>query len=126
MISVARVTTSNASRFTPKNPLWYEDLPKRDSGIDFNERLDSPLLDEDLNHVDENYLEISRTSSVFRGLGILVGGLFLLSVIGVFIPLLIKLRDVYFNLIPVLGLIFCVMLVGGIVAASVHATICCQ
>jgi len=47
--------------------------------------------------------------------------LFLLSVIGVFIPLLIKLRDVYFNLIPVLGLIFCVMLVGGIVAASVFA-----
>ncbi|MBP1317828.1 hypothetical protein JOD78_005079 [Herbaspirillum sp. 1130] len=115
------MTTSNTSRFNPKNPLWYEDLPKRDSGIEFNERLDSPLLDEDLNHVDENYLEISRTSSVIRGLGILVGGLFLLSVIGVFIPLLIKLRDVYFNLIPVLGLIFCVMLVGGIVAASVFA-----
>ena len=120
------MTTSNASRFTPKNPLWYEDLPKRDSGIDFNERLDSPLLDEDLNHVDENYLEISRTSSVIRGLGVLVGGLFLLSVIGVFIPLLIKLRDVYFNLIPVLGLIFCVMLVGGIVAASVFALHDCR
>jgi hypothetical protein len=115
------VTASNTSRFTPKNPLWYEDLAARESEIDFNERLESPLLDEDLNHVDENYLEISRTSSVIRGLGILVGGAFFLSVIGFFIPLLIKLRDVYFNLIPALGIIFCVMLVGGLVAAGLFA-----
>ncbi|MET3431965.1 hypothetical protein ABIC71_001448 [Herbaspirillum seropedicae] len=115
------MTASNTSRFTPKNPLWYEDLAARESEIDFNERLESPLLDEDLNHVDENYLEISRTSSVIRGLGILVGGAFFLSVIGFFIPLLIKLRDVYFNLIPALGIIFCVMLVGGLVAAGLFA-----
>ncbi|WP_443113021.1 DUF6708 domain-containing protein [Herbaspirillum seropedicae] len=115
------MTASNTSRFTPKNPLWYEDLAARESEIDFKERLESPLLDEDLNHVDENYLEISRTSSVIRGLGILVGGAFFLSVIGFFIPLLIKLRDVYFNLIPALGIIFCVMLVGGLVAAGLFA-----
>ncbi|WP_343721630.1 DUF6708 domain-containing protein [Herbaspirillum seropedicae] len=115
------MTASSRTRFTPKNPSWYEDLAPRDSEIGVNERLDSPLLDEDLNHVDENYLEISRTSSVIRGLGVLVGGSFFLSVIGFFIPLLIKLRDVYFHLNPTLGILFCVMLVGGIWAAGVFA-----
>ncbi len=109
---------TNTSRFTPKNPHWYEDLAPRASAIDFDERLDSPCLDEDLNHLDENYLEISRTSSVIRGLGVLVGGAFLLSVAGFFLPLLIKLRHEYLHEAPLLGLYMCVMLVGGIVAAG--------
>jgi len=115
------VTASNASRFTPKNPLWYEDLAARESGIDFNERLDSPVLDEDLNYVDGNYLEISRTSSVIRGLGVLIGILFFLAAAGFFIPGLIAQWDEYFSISPLLGLYYCVMLLGGVVAVGLFA-----
>lgn len=111
MISVARVTTCNASRFTPKNPLWHEDLAARESGIDLDVRLDSPLLDEDLNHVDETYLEISRTSSVIRGLGILIGISFFLIAFGFFIPFLICRWGDFFSIAPLLGVFYCVMLV---------------
>lgn len=110
--------TADKSRFTPKNRHWDEDLVPRESAIDVDEPLDSPLLDEDLNHVDENYLEISRTSSVIRGLGVLVGGAFLLSIAGFFLPFLIRTRDEFLHEAPVLGVYFCVMLVGGIVAAG--------
>ncbi|MFJ3314347.1 DUF6708 domain-containing protein [Herbaspirillum huttiense] len=125
MISVARVTTCNASRFTPKNPLWHEDLAARESGIDLDVRLDSPLLDEDLNHVDETYLEISRTSSVIRGLGILIGISFFLIAFGFFIPFLICRWGDFFSIAPLLGVFYCVMLVGGIVAVGLFALYDC-
>ena len=115
------MTASKTSRFTPKNPLWDEDLPERESGIDFNQRLDSPLLDEDLNHVDENYLEISRTSSVIRGLGVLVGIMFLASAIAFLIPDLIRQWNVFVTRAPFLGLYYCTMLVGAALAAGLFA-----
>ncbi|ADJ62271.1 hypothetical protein G5B88_03775 [Herbaspirillum seropedicae] len=115
------MTASSRTRFTPKNPSWYEDLAARESEIDLSERLDSPVLDEDLNHIDENYLEISRTSSVIRGLGVLIGILFFLSAVGFFIPFLIYQWDRFFAIAPFLCVYYCVMLVGGSVVVGLFA-----
>lgn len=115
------MTVSRKSRFTPKNPSWYEDLAARESEIDLNERLDSPVLDEDLNHVDENYLEISRTSSVIRGLGVLIGIMYFLFAVSFLFPMLIEQWHDYFVTAPWFGLYYCTMLLGATLAASLFA-----
>lgn len=57
------------SRWVPQHPHWYEDLPEpgpREAGA-------PRLVDGDLNAIDENYLEMSRASSLLRGGGVLFG-----------------------------------------------------
>ena len=93
----------NRSRFSPSTPRWYKDLVPRASKINFEENLESPLLDEDLNHVDNNYVEISRTSSVLRGGGLFIGLIFFLFVGAVIFPLIGTIGLRFFTLIPLLG-----------------------
>lgn len=50
------------SRFTSQNEHWYADLPERDAP-----NTDRPAIFGDLNHIDENYLEISKASGKLRG-----------------------------------------------------------
>jgi len=52
-------------RFNIKNPYWYEDLPDRETEIQKLEEI-VPLR-EDLNEVNDKFLEISRASSLLRG-----------------------------------------------------------
>ncbi|MDR6396898.1 DUF6708 domain-containing protein [Herbaspirillum seropedicae] len=103
---------TSGSRFSPSNPLWYEDLAPRASEINFEEKLDGPLLEEDLNHVDNNYVEISRTSSVLRGGGLFTGLIFFSFVGTVIIPLISTIGLQFFTLIPLLGVLAVVMLLG--------------
>lgn len=107
----------NRSRFSPSTPRWYKDLVPRASKINFEENLESPLLDEDLNHVDNNYVEISRTSSVLRGGGLFIGLIFFLFVGAVIFPLIGTIGLRFFTLIPLLGVFAILMLLGTSVLA---------
>lgn len=56
---------NRGSRFSTKTSFWYENLPGRLTQIDQGKN--SVYLAEDLNEINERYLEVSRTSSVLRG-----------------------------------------------------------
>jgi len=51
------------SRFIPQNPFWYTDLQE-----DVSAHSQHPAIFDDLNHVDETYLEISKSSGMMRGI----------------------------------------------------------
>lgn len=66
-------------RLTPKNRYWYNNLPDRETATgqaiwDELEEADEPKLYGDLNHIDDEYLEISRASSKMRGWMIILSG----------------------------------------------------
>lgn len=57
------------SKQVPQHPHWYEDLPAIDAPAD---RIPK-MVHGDINSVDPNYLEVSRASTLMRGVGILFG-----------------------------------------------------
>ncbi|MDR6396906.1 DUF6708 domain-containing protein [Herbaspirillum seropedicae] len=79
--------------------------------------MNSVLLDEDLNHVDENYLEISRASSFMRGGGVFLGIIFLSIMGGLLIPAVIESGSGFFTRNPFLGALTCAIILGCIVGA---------
>jgi len=50
------------SRLSPQHPQWYADLPEREAPDQ-----EPPTIFDDLNSVNENYLEISRAGNKMRG-----------------------------------------------------------
>lgn len=100
------------SRFSPINPLWSEDLAPRMSPVDFDEKLDSPLLDQDINHIDDSYLEISRTSSVLRGGGLFIGIVFFLLISVGFVPFIVMMGEQFFTVVPWGAAVIIAMLIG--------------
>lgn len=67
--------SSAQSRFNPPNRHWYEDLP--DSRAAFGRDIDSPTLGDDINAVNDGYLEVSRAGNVIRGGLLLMGAVVL-------------------------------------------------
>jgi len=63
--------SSAQSRFDPPNRHWYEDLPE--SRTAFGPDIDSPTVGDEINAVNETYLEMSRVGNVIRG-GLLMTG----------------------------------------------------
>ncbi|RPE75864.1 DUF6708 domain-containing protein [Vulcaniibacterium tengchongense] len=63
------------SKRVPEHPHWYEDLPERDAPLDRAPK----MVHGDVNAMDAICLEISRASTLMRGLGIAFG---LVSVAG--------------------------------------------
>ncbi|MDT0358053.1 hypothetical protein RJO15_19860 [Herbaspirillum huttiense F1] len=113
------MSVQRGSRFIPQNSRWYEDLVPRESPSGGVVELNSVLLDEDLNHVDERYLEFSRASSFMRGGGMLVGTI-VLSILGfLLIPALIESGSGFFTRNPVLGALTCVIIFACLVGALV-------
>lgn len=53
-----------SSKLQPQHPHWYEDLPDKSNPV----RPDAALFN-DLNYMDAGRLDISRQSSIFRGVG---------------------------------------------------------
>jgi len=75
------------ARFNPVNPFWYEDLP--DAAAPFGETIQSPTLDDDINAINDQYLEMSRAANVMRG-GLLLMGLVLIAMLCWSLPLLVR------------------------------------
>ncbi|RPE80010.1 hypothetical protein EDC50_1841 [Vulcaniibacterium tengchongense] len=57
------------SKRVPEHPHWYEDLPERDAPLDRAPK----MVHGDVNAMDATYLEVSRTSTLMRGIGVLFG-----------------------------------------------------
>lgn len=55
--------TPEQSRFIPQNPYWFTDLQDRDTA-----HSQHPAIFGDLIHIDETYLEISKSSGKLRGM----------------------------------------------------------
>ena len=74
------------SQLVPQNENWYEDLPPASESFKHDdpkiaERMNTPSLDEDLGIASENFVEVSRTSSLLRGMGIMTGGFMVLPML---------------------------------------------
>ncbi|SOY64049.1 conserved membrane hypothetical protein [Cupriavidus taiwanensis] len=72
------------SRLTPQSPYWYQDLPLPEEQFDSSVEDFNAGIGEDLSHIDEHYLEVSRATSINRGAGLLFSlgmliGMFMLS-----------------------------------------------
>ena len=62
------MTDTKHSRYLPQHTNWYKDLPARDESDS-----EDPNIFDNLNHVDDTFLEISRSSSKLRGVMLFFG-----------------------------------------------------
>lgn len=62
--------TKNSSKWIPGHPHWYEDLPKGGASAGVPK-----LVHDDVNAMNDVYLELSRTSTLMRGVGLLFSAL---------------------------------------------------
>ena len=61
--------TTTERKYIVSHPHWCEDLPDRDAPLDGIPK----MVHGDINVMDENLLEVSRTSSIMRGIGVSSG-----------------------------------------------------